>query len=214
MIKSICFLSRRPDIPRSEFHRYYEDHHAPLAARIFPLAKYVRNHLQDHGDAGFDTISEFWSADPGGAAALMEGPVGDRLHADERRFMDQSAIRPAGSAERLLAGTARGLERPGRDKLAILLHRAAGASAEAFRLATEAWGRRLGESAERVTLDLLGAETGQVCVCDAILWLWPLREAAEIGAPPAEAVVWRRLRVRPAETPPENLISAIPGGGD
>jgi uncharacterized protein (TIGR02118 family) len=206
MPKSICLLGRRPDITRAEFQRYYETRHAPLGARLFPFTRYVRNHLQDHEEIGFDTISEFWAEDIVAAAALVDGPAGDIMRADERKFMDQSTSRPAGVVEHVLAGPERVREAPGREKLALLLRPADGVAAEAFVAAAQAWGRRLGESADRVTLDEVSAWSERGFVCEAVLWVWPGAAAIAAGAPPAEVTVWRRLSVRADETPPEQLL--------
>lgn len=79
MMKSMCVLARRADFSREQFQAYYEDHHAPLGVQHFPFAGYVRNHLLDAPEIGFDTISEFWAEDISALGALMQGPVGEIL---------------------------------------------------------------------------------------------------------------------------------------
>lgn len=206
MMKSVCLLGRRPGLTRAEFQRYYEASHAPLGARHFPFTRYVRNHLQDAEEIGFDTISEFWARDIDATAALMDGPVGDILRADERRFMDQSAIRPAGADEQLLAGPARSLEDPSQDKISLLLRRAPDVSVEAFLTAAQSWGRRIGDQALRVTLDELSAWGERGFGCEAILWVWPGRAGITLDEPPPQVRLWVKPTVRPSETAPEDLL--------
>lgn len=209
MMKSLCLLSRRADLTREDFQRYYEESHAPLGASHFPFAKYVRNHLRDGEDIGFDTISEFWAEDLAKLSGLMTGPVGDIMRADESRFMDRTQIRPGSSQETHLAGPPRGVDETPQRRIALLLSRPEGVAPEAFSTAAKAWGRALGEAAERVTLDELSPWNEPGFPFDAILWIWPA-EGAEpaLGAPPPELALWGRVETRTAETPPSGLLPA------
>jgi uncharacterized protein (TIGR02118 family) len=204
MMKSVCLLTRRSGSSRADFQAYYEANHAPLAIQHFPFRKYVRNHLLDGEDLDFDTVSEFWADDLAATAGLMEGPVGEVLRADERRFMDQSMIRPAGAAERLIAGPPRGME-DGGDKTALFVRRAEGVPMEAFVQAAVGWGAGLGSRARRVTMDEVSPWTASGFPADAILWLWGLDGA--VGPPPADVTLWRHLDVRATETPPDALLT-------
>ncbi|OHT20286.1 EthD domain-containing protein [Edaphosphingomonas haloaromaticamans] len=95
MMKSIGFLPRLAGIARPDFRNYYETRHAPLADSYFHFAGYVRNHIVDGQEPGFDCISEFWTADPAAIATLLAGEAGERMRADERNFADSPNIRPA-----------------------------------------------------------------------------------------------------------------------
>src|SRR5262245_46715140 len=68
MIKIMLLVSRRPDVSREAFRRYYEEHHAPLAAAHLPfLVRYVRNYVVDEfrSDLDCDCVTEFWFDHPG-----------------------------------------------------------------------------------------------------------------------------------------------------
>ncbi|HET8613204.1 MAG TPA: EthD domain-containing protein [Sphingomonas sp.] len=102
MVKTIGFMVRRPDITRAAFREHYETRHAPLAVPLFPFRRYRRNHLIDQAaEPGFDCISEFWFDSIEAIAALMAGEVGATMRADERNFLDQSAVRAAVAREAL-----------------------------------------------------------------------------------------------------------------
>jgi uncharacterized protein (TIGR02118 family) len=206
MMKSIALLTRRADVSRADFQRYYETRHAPLAIGYFPFEKYVRNHLQDHEDAGFDTISEFWAEDLGALTALMDGPVGEILREDERRFMDQSKIRPAGAEEILCAGPPRGVDDPPRRRVALLLEREPGLDDAGFRSALKAWGEAAAPGCERLAIDLVSPWTAAGFPAEAIAWIWPA--GADQPSPPEAGGVRiaRRLLVQTAETPPTALL--------
>ena len=81
MIKIMLLVSRRPDVSREEFRRYYEEHHAPLAATRLPfLVRYVRNYVVDEfrADIDCDCVTEFWFDHPGPwrEAARRDSPRG------------------------------------------------------------------------------------------------------------------------------------------
>lgn len=88
MYKNVSAIVRRPDLTREQFRDHYEQSHAPLAERIFPFSRYVRNHVLSPGKCGFDVLSEFWFADPAAIAAALEGPHGAAVRRDELQFMD------------------------------------------------------------------------------------------------------------------------------
>ncbi|MDB4872948.1 MAG: EthD protein [Gemmatimonadales bacterium] len=43
-VKNIEFVTRRADLPRAEFRRYWTDEHGPLAAHIDLIRRYVQSH--------------------------------------------------------------------------------------------------------------------------------------------------------------------------
>lgn len=56
-MKIICLLSKRSDLSRAEFKRYYEENHAPLTAKLLPFyTKYRRNYVADIQDYETDHL--------------------------------------------------------------------------------------------------------------------------------------------------------------
>lgn len=201
MMKSVCVLARRPDSSRAEFQRYYEERHAPLGIRHFPFTRYVRNHLLDAPDIGFDTISEFWAEDISASAALMQGPVGEIMRADEERFMDRSRIAPAGAEEHVLSPDP--CTDDAGERFAVLIRREEGEEA-AFRDAVLDWARELVARAPGVSVDFTQSWQVPSFPADAVLWTPALPDEA----PRALGEV-RMLKVRRVETPPAQLLGRV-----
>lgn len=199
MRKSICAMPRRADMTRAAFRNYYETRHAPLALPYFPFRRYVRNHLLDHKDVGFDTLSEFWVANPDVITALMEGPVGDLFREDERQFTDQPQIAPAGCEEHMLGSGSSGP----RPRTALLLRRPEATDIATFRMDLLEWARHLALSNAGVSVDLVTSWRSPPFPADAVVWL---EGHARIAAAPASLSLWRCLKVEAVETPPDQLL--------
>jgi uncharacterized protein (TIGR02118 family) len=185
MMKSICVLARREDTSREAFHAYYEESHAPLALEHFPFRRYVRNHLLDSIDPGFDTISEFWAQDTTALASLMEGPVGELLRADEQRFMAQSKTAPAGSREHVFSpGTI------GRQRFALLLNW----KGEDEMIVD--WAARLAADTPGVYMDVVTSWRTPAFPARAVLWTPDIKDIPDSFS----GLTVRALRVRSCET--------------
>jgi len=108
VFKTLAFLVRRPDLPRAEFARHYEEVHVPLALPALPgLERYVRNHLAAGAEApeAFDCMTEFWYASAEHAqrvASAMRSDAGRAIRADELAFMDKPRNRSFAVEERVL----------------------------------------------------------------------------------------------------------------
>jgi uncharacterized protein (TIGR02118 family) len=201
MMKSICALTRRADLSRAEFQRYYEEQHAPLGASHFPFRRYARNHTVDHPDIGFDTISEFWAEDIPALAALMDGPVGEIMRADERKFMDQSRIASATADEHVLsAGAPAG---PDGLRCAVLVDWSEADEAAAWGAVLD-WAKGIAAGTPGVSLDFTRSWGEPAFPARAVLWL---PSSAALTTPPP-IVSTRVLQVRRAETPAEALLAA------
>lgn len=199
MIKTVAFMPRRPDLDRAAFRQYYETRHALLALGHFRFARYVRNHLADGPEPGFDCFSEFWHHDFAHTRAQMATEAGAIMLADELNFLDRANARPAMAEEHLLAGPARAHE--SRQAKTILLLDAEPAADRNALLDTAR--AAFAGSAVRATLDLLAPFDSRPLPHDAVLTLWPGVDAS--FQPPPGWAVGGRLAVIAEETPAADL---------
>ena len=200
MTKSICALVHRPDSTRSAFHAYYEDQHAPLGAHHFPFTRYARNHIVGGDVPDYDTISEFWADDIAAAAALMTGPIGDIMRADEEKFMDRSRIASAGVEDYVLSpgevATADGA------RTAFLIDMT-GDRAEG-REHILSWARGIASRSAGVAIDFTDSWGDPQFPAAAVLWMPGHVQLSD--APPGANV--RRVMLRRVETPAAQLMSS------
>jgi uncharacterized protein (TIGR02118 family) len=96
MIKLVYCISRRPDLGRDEFLRYWRDVHGPLGARIPGLRRLVQSPaVQVPGDArepDFDGLVELWFDDVGALLAARRSPQWQASARDEQNFIDHSRV--------------------------------------------------------------------------------------------------------------------------
>jgi uncharacterized protein (TIGR02118 family) len=63
-VKNVEFVVRRRDLEVPEFHRYWREHHGPLAAKIAPIRRYVQSHaIDDPHTRSYDGIASTWFDD-------------------------------------------------------------------------------------------------------------------------------------------------------
>lgn len=202
MMKSICALVHREDLDRAAFQHHYETRHAPLAISHFPFRRYVRNHLLDGADIGYDTISEFWADDIEAVAGLMNGPVGDIMRADEERFMNRERNAPAGAEEHVLSPGAPALGDGTR--IAMLVDWDGDeATGKARALA---WARDCASAMAGVSIDFVTSWRTPPFPARAVLWM-----PEDCGVMPPAGLSVRPVRVRRVETAADQLMDAAPG---
>jgi hypothetical protein len=97
MIRVLAFMVRRPHLTRDQFRDHYERTHVPTALPILTgTTHYVRHHIREElfGKPSFDCMSAFEYRDAAAMHAVFaksEGAGGERVRADELRFMDKPA---------------------------------------------------------------------------------------------------------------------------
>jgi uncharacterized protein (TIGR02118 family) len=90
-VKNYELVTKRPDMDRAEFDRYWAQVHGPLGAAIPTIRRYVQAHLspgtREAGTAPYDGLAITWFDD---VAAMRAGAATDayaRMRADEANFL-------------------------------------------------------------------------------------------------------------------------------
>ena len=90
-VKNYELVTKRPDMDRAEFDRYWAQVHGPLAATIPTIRRYVQAHLApgqlDAGAAPYDGLAITWFDD---VAAMRAGAATEayaETRADEANFL-------------------------------------------------------------------------------------------------------------------------------
>jgi uncharacterized protein (TIGR02118 family) len=181
MTKSICALAHKPGNTRGEFQTYYEEHHVPLAISHFPFSGYARNHVAEGGDFQWDTISEFWADNIQEAAALMAGPIGEIMAADEERFMNRSLIASAGVEEVILTAGSRA-DSDGR-RTAILVQEQDAIATGDLRASVMDCAARVARDLSGVSVDFTSNWTERAFPAKAVIWFpgWQEPSLAAVG---------------------------------
>ena len=107
MFRVMGFLTKRNGMEQAAFVDYYEHHHVPLILSLAPSPLVYKRRYVEHGnplakDDGaldFDVMTELVFADRAAflawIAAVGQGEAGERVAADEARFLDRSRTRSA-----------------------------------------------------------------------------------------------------------------------
>lgn len=116
MLKILSYLVKREGMATEDFVDYYENHHVPLILSLAPPpAVYKRHYLQrgdvvNIGEAGidFDVVTEQVFADRAAFSswiqAVTAGDAGERVAADEARFLDRSRTRSCAVSDYVTTG--------------------------------------------------------------------------------------------------------------
>lgn len=99
MIKCIYFLKRKDGMSVEEFHRYWRDVHAPIAAKIPGIRKYVLCYpLSSQYQNKFplyDGVAELWFDSESALASAMQTEEWKISGADGDAFMQKPATSDA-----------------------------------------------------------------------------------------------------------------------
>lgn len=92
-----AFVKRKEGMSREDFLRYWQDVHGPLIRDTPGLGdrtiSYVQHPAHPSDRSGFDgvAVQEFASWDD--FLAMLDGPAGEAMRADEANFLDGSSIK-------------------------------------------------------------------------------------------------------------------------
>ena len=90
-VKNYELVTKRPDLDRAEFDRYWEQVHGPLAATIPAIRRYVQAHLspgtRGAGTAPYDGLAITWFDDVAAMRAGAATEAYEKTRADERNFL-------------------------------------------------------------------------------------------------------------------------------
>lgn len=97
MVKLIYCISKKPEMSVEQFQTYWRGTHAPIAARIPGLRRYIQCHvvpeLYDRPAAPpFDGAAELWFDDLDAMRAAMGSPEVAAALEDEKNFIDHSRV--------------------------------------------------------------------------------------------------------------------------
>ena len=89
MIKTVTLLIRRADLTPGEFHRHWQEKHAPLVWAMPGVRRYVQcRPVSIPGkESRYDGIAEVWYDTLEGLQATIGSPECLALLADEKNFM-------------------------------------------------------------------------------------------------------------------------------
>lgn len=96
-MKLFAFVKRKEGLSREEFLRYWRDVHGPLIRDTPGLGdrtvRYVQHAAHGNDRSGWDGVAEqeFESWDD--LMAMIGGPAGEAMRADEANFLDPESIK-------------------------------------------------------------------------------------------------------------------------
>lgn len=91
-VKSVEFITRRPEMGVGAFQRYWREVHGPIAAEIPILRRYVQSHPRPGGYAGgrqppYDGVAITWFDSTDAMRESAKTPAYARIRADEPNFL-------------------------------------------------------------------------------------------------------------------------------
>lgn len=96
MVKLIYCIARKPELSVGEFQRYWREVHAPIAAAIPGVRRYVQCHvlpdLYERQSPPYDGAAELWFDDLDALRAAMRTPQLARAMEDEQQFIDHARV--------------------------------------------------------------------------------------------------------------------------
>ncbi len=95
MLKMVFLINRRPDMEAEDFRRYWKETHAPIAAKLPGLRKYVQNYFAAAPDGPppmYDGFAELWWDDAEAMEQSLASAEGQATLADVDNFLDAERL--------------------------------------------------------------------------------------------------------------------------
>ena len=95
MLHVLYFITRKPALGETEFHRYWREVHGPIAKKVPQLRRYVQSHRIPFAGANstYDGAAEVWIDNEAALGALRQSPEYLKgALADEFNFIDMSRV--------------------------------------------------------------------------------------------------------------------------
>lgn len=187
-MKSVSLISRRDDLSRAAFRRYYEDIHCWLGMKYFPFTRYTRNHLvATPAGVDFDCLSEFGMDPDFDGGDIMRSRSRALMLNDELKFMNPERIRVAAVREQVLLDTSTEASATEISRY-LLLFQCTDSDRRQFKAKVESTAREMVAETPQIShasLDLV-AEPDTRFPYDALLWLTMSQESATSLPKPGE----------------------------
>jgi uncharacterized protein (TIGR02118 family) len=95
MVKMIYVFTRKPDLSVEDFQRYWRETHAPIAAKIPGVRRYVQCHVlpelyERENLPPYDGAAEVWFDDMDALRTAFRSPEVQAAREDEKNFIDHS----------------------------------------------------------------------------------------------------------------------------
>jgi uncharacterized protein (TIGR02118 family) len=96
MTKILILFRKRSDLRTEEFRRYWKETHAPIAAKLPGLRKYIQDHVlpdPTQDDPLYDAVAELWFDSAEAFQASLASPEGQAVLADGPNYSDEDSVR-------------------------------------------------------------------------------------------------------------------------
>jgi len=87
MVKMVILLTAPEETPHEEFVRRLRADHAPMAAELPGLERYVTSVPDDPAESAYDAVSELWFDSTADMAAAFDSEAGAAVQADADEFV-------------------------------------------------------------------------------------------------------------------------------
>lgn len=97
MVHLVEFVNRKPGMDVAGFHRYWREHHGPLAIGLPMMRRYVQSHVRESAYSGgreprYDGVAEVWFDSTDAMRESAKGELYAKVREDEPNFIDTARL--------------------------------------------------------------------------------------------------------------------------